>query len=598
MRRWHVWAAAASVALVLFLAGWLVLAPGWAVAVAGDAVAAQLGRRLEVAGGAHLQVSPSLAVRLDGVKLAGAADDADALVTAASMTIPVSLGQLLGRSLDVSNVALEGASIGFLIDDRGKANWQFAPPTAGNSVRIRLGGSNLRYFDARNGQAFSMSDASLAIDIAANGEMAVRGTAAVKGRLARLEAVIRSLARVHGDGSPFDLNLSAPDLSFVFNGRLATARVLSLSGTASVSGPSLHGALRWAGIATGREGGSDGFSLGGAFDSAGRAFAMKQADLAYGPHAAHGGLSLDTRSETPKFEAVLAIDRLDLDAFLPESGATPGEWGRNPLGLGAIRSADAAISIAAKTTALRRRETGPAQVSVTVAGGRLDSRLSFPAIAGGIAEVQASIDATATPPDLSLSVRAERADVAQLLPLAGLDWLSGRGDVSVSLQAAGNTQQELVGTLRGEASTNLTAGAIAGTDIAATLSEASQRIVEGWAPTEQARTKADTLFARFTLADGIASLAEFTLRNSTLTMTAKGDVDLLRRSLDLRADPRLFTGTEGQTAGLPVAVVVSGPWQHPVIHPDMKDIRSNPAAAFEALKTMGLSEGAAVAPGN
>lgn len=597
MRRWHVWSAAAMVALVMFLAGWLVLAPGWAIGVTRDMVAAQLGRRLDVTGRAYLQLSP-LAIRLDGVKLAGQSGDSDAFVTAASMVVPVSPGQLIGRSLELSNVSLEQASIGFLIDDRGRANWQFAQHTPGRDIRISLTDSSLRYFDSRNGQALSMSDAALAIDIAANGETTLRGTAAINGRLARVEAFIKATDRVHGDGSPFDLSLSAPDLSFVFNGRLATARVLSLSGTASVSGPGLHAALRWAGIETGREGRADDFSLTGAFDSAGRAFAMKQADIVLGPHAAQGSLSLDTRAERPKFEAVLAMDTLDLGAFLPHSGASPDGWGRNPLGLGAIRSADAAIAVTAQKATYANRETGPAKVTAAIAGGRLDCRLDFPAIAGGAADIQASIDAAATPPAVSLAVRAEDVDLAQLLPLAGLDWLSGRGSAAVSIQAAGNTQQELVGTSRGEASAKLSGGAIAGTDIAATLSEASQRIVEGWALKEPAQTNADSLSARFTIADGIATLGEFSLRNSILTMTATGEVDLLRRSLDLKADPRLFTGTEGQTVGLPVPIVVSGPWRRPLIHPDLKDIRTNPAEVFEALKTMGLPEGAAVAPGN
>lgn len=40
MRRLHVWAAAAVAALVVLLAGWLVLAPGWAATVLRDKVQA------------------------------------------------------------------------------------------------------------------------------------------------------------------------------------------------------------------------------------------------------------------------------------------------------------------------------------------------------------------------------------------------------------------------------------------------------------------------------------------------------------------------------------------------------------------------------
>ena len=59
---------------------------------------------------------------------------------------------------------------------------------------------------------------------------------------------------MHEDGSPFQLNFDAPDLGVTFEGRLATAKTLSLVGTVSLSGTSLHQALDWMGVDTGRDG--------------------------------------------------------------------------------------------------------------------------------------------------------------------------------------------------------------------------------------------------------------------------------------------------------------------------------------------------------
>jgi AsmA protein len=66
----------------------------------------------------------------------------------------------------------------------------------------------------------------------------------------------------------------------------------------------------------------------------------------------------------------------------------------------------------------------------------------------------------------------------------------------------------------------------------------------------------------------------------------------LRQAIDLKVDPRLLdatsTATAPQFATFPVAVQVKGPWVGPRIYPDMPGILEDPAAAYAALKKLGL----------
>lgn len=161
------------------------------------------------------------------------------------------------------------------------------------------------------------------------------------------------------------------------------------------------------------------------------------------------------------------------------------------------------------------------------------------------------------------------------------------------LAGTGDTQQEIFGTLKGTAEITLTDdGAVAGLAIPTLLGEASQRVVEGWPGSGGGCTnRFQSAGGAFSVADGIAAPVDrLSLVSPELNMTARGDIDLLRRALDLRADPWLVTGSAGGTAALPVSMRIEGAWAAPRIYPDLPGILDNPAAAFDTLRTMGLPQ--------
>ena len=125
----------------------------------------------------------------------------------------------------------------FLIDREGHSSWvgKGKAPRAGwlnpdtsaspkEPLTLLVENGSANFLDERNGQAFSLEDASANITIGDETELDVFGTALLNGQLARIEAQVKSMRRVGEDGSPFDLTVTAPALTVNFTGRLATPK--------------------------------------------------------------------------------------------------------------------------------------------------------------------------------------------------------------------------------------------------------------------------------------------------------------------------------------------------------------------------------------
>lgn len=574
MQRLHVWMAAAAGLVAMVLLAWLALAPGWAVGAVQRAMADELGREFG-AKSASLEFTPRLAVRFDGISLSNPADPDTPFLIAASLRLPLSLGQLLTHEIALETVELDSPDIAFTINDRGEASWDVPGDTL---VSLAIRNGTLRYFDARNGQSYAMAGADLSASLSLTGEMEVSGTAVVKGRLARISAYIKSLPRAHHDGTPFDLTFEVPELSVAFSGQLSTARVLSLSGRLSLDSGDFMTAARWTGIPIAAAGFGSGH-LSGALQAAGHALALHQTEAALGPWRGTGDLALDLRGAVPKLQANLRVPALDLAAILPATGGHPGEWGTAPLGLAALKAVDAEAVIEVKALSFAALAAGPSQLSLHLAGGQLDAVVDASAVAGGRARVSLAIDGAAMPPGVALGFVSEHTDAAALLqPVAGVSWLAGSGAIRANLSGSGNTQQEIVGSLSGSAELALAGGAISGIDATAGLATLSTSMLQGWPGGDTAFA---ALSASFTVADGIAALTALNLDGPQMSLGARGEIDLLRRALELRADPKL----KPDGSGLPVAVVVAGPWAAPRIYPDLPEFPANPAAGFAKLKT-------------
>jgi AsmA protein len=121
------------------------------------------------------------------------------------------------------------------------------------------------------------------------------------------------------------------------------------------------------------------------------------------------------------------------------------------------------------------------------------------------------------------------------------------------------------------------------------ISKVRSAVSDGWGKGPENLSSFDDAAASFLIEDGVARSEDVKVESSAFHVSGSGEVDLLRRALDFKFDPALVTGS-GQTTRLPVQVVVKGPWHGPKIYPNLEGILDNPEAAYDALRSLGVSE--------
>ena len=582
MNERHLVAAAAAMTLLVAVVtiSWVVLSPGWAVQALAGIAQQQLGRAFSANGGADLDFSP-LTISIEEPVLAGHSDSVGSLMTAKSLVMPISLRQIIARRPDVSKITLNEAEFALLVDERGQASWDFPGMAAGRAMDLILKQASFRYFDARNGQALKVANVDGLMKIGADGSVNFEGTAVINSLVSRIAFRLKSLPRVNADGSPLEIAIESQPHAASFSGRLSTAKVLNLAGPVSITSSAPAGIARMAGIPLAEAATMPGpLNLNGALDSAGRAFAIRNAAVTFGQFRAVGEVVADLRGDRPKLQANLEADTLWLDALLPPADAEPGAWGRAGLPVERLRAIDAEVSILARGATFRGYDAGATRMAATLNAGKLEASAATRLANGGTLSFTATADAVVLPPAGTFTLKAENAELAPLIgALGGVTALEGTGTLALDLAAQGRTQEELIGTLKGTASLALNGGRIAGMDIGGMLGALRERILDGWTAVSGS-TQIDTLTASLTLADGLATVTEAKATLPGVQLALTGTADVLRRAVDLKVDM-----LPPETAPLPVPVIIRGNWSQPRIYPDIPDILNNPEGGFARLRT-------------
>ncbi len=549
----------------------LTMSPDFAVAQLQTYVTEHTARSLTVSGGAHIEFTPSLAIRLDDVTLSNPPGMEGRLVSAGSLRLPIAYGDLMQRRLPVGRVTLTDANFNFVIDGDGRANWTASggkSDAGGTAFSFVLENASAAFLDQRHGQAFGLNEIDAAAEISEAGELTLHGNAAIAGQRAKFEAYVKSPARAAGEGSPATLNFESPLLNASFDGRLAAKDQLGLAGQVTANAADLRAAARWLGAAPGGERGFKNFTLSGKLDGAGKTFKLRKTEVGFDAFKGTGVAILDFGKPVPSVAVSLDADAVDLNPYLapnaaPESEPAEGAsaWNAAPLGYGALRGVDIKVQLAAKKVVYGAVETGPATIEAALAEGRLNASIADVALYGGKADVQIVLDGSGETPGMEVTFTARGVAARDFLgDFAGLDRIEGEALLTAVLKSRGNSQQEMISTLRGPAAIKISKGSIRGLDASAAAAAAVEAPLSGWPLRESNATEFDTLSAEFAVDDGIASLSAFTLDGDGLNLTGRGDVDLLRRNLDLA-----FAVGLGAADVAPVNIGVTGPWDRPKI---------------------------------
>ena len=297
------------------------------------AVKKATGRDLAIEGPIRLSILPLPRVTVSGISFSNAPGArTPAMVTVRTATARPSLLALLTGRLALSEVTLVEPRIALEIDAQGKANWDFAAPSAPGAApaapagppiavgRIVLVDGAVSFADARAGSAATVEkiDANASIG-SPEGPFAVAGSATVNREPLKLDA---SVGAKSAKGHDVRLALQAGGGKLAFDGTLsALGPEARLIGKASSSAENLVSFAETLAQAAGQPEPAlppllaGRFAFAGDVDLSATALAARDFALTLGEDKTTGSVAV-TLKPTLAIDARLSASRLDLDRWL------------------------------------------------------------------------------------------------------------------------------------------------------------------------------------------------------------------------------------------------------------------------------------------
>ncbi len=337
---------------------------------------------------------------------------------------------------------------------------------------------------------------------------------------------------------------------------------------------------------------------------------------------AKGTFTVDPGAAKPVLTADLAIDRLDLNAYLPASDAAAKPsantaspqpatgkdaskpdivvaatsdpatgWSNAPIDVSALKLADADVALTLGALQFQNVKVGRSVVAATLKDGTLRTRFNELALYGGKGTGTVLIEAKLAAPKIETSFALKSVQVQPLLQdAAGIGRVSGRGNVSFGFTGTGRNQRDIVKTLNGTGKIEVADGAVAGYDVSAILKNLQLGNFPGLKDDPTAKTAFNSLTASATTTNGVLASDDLNVVSPALRMTGAGKVFLPSRLIDYRVKPAILaeaeaTDTTASTGNaLAVPVHITGPWAKPNLSLDLGEIAKNPGAAVNAVK--------------
>ncbi len=590
------------------------------------------GRDLRI-GGIEFSVFPRIELEAEDVAFANPPGAATPnMVELEELRIHLEFLPLLSGELAIDSFVLLDPVIHLEIDKKGRPNWVFAeaaaeaaadgregtggPPSL-SELRlgdIRLDNGSLTFLDARSGEKQEVRQIDMALSLPdLDSPFAAAGKATWNGETVTLEIGIEAPRKLlSGRASGIDVAVTAKPLSLGFKGAVAMAEVAKVEGEVDLKVPSVRGLAAWTGNPV--EPAADNLgpmSIKGKLAVDGPRVSFTDARMGLDAIKAGGQLVLDVKGAKPFVKGRLDVDRLDLNPYLPEGVAGEPEkaepdWSDAPIDVSALNALNAQLDLSVDSIAVGQMQMGKGVLEIDLKDGKLFADLKRLALYGGNGEGRIVLDGGGEGVRMEKVFKLTGVQAEPLLhDAADFGRLSGTLSAEIALSGHGRSQREIVGTLSGKGGVTFRNGAIAGINLGAMVRNVSTAFLDSGAGEPQ-KTDFAELSATYTIAKGIVTNTDLSLKSPLLRVAGAGTVDIPKRTVDYRIEPKVAMTTEGQggdkeAAGVMVPVLVQGPWTDLGYRPDLAGLLGrnlgDPAKALETVtgtppaKALGIVKG-------
>ncbi|UWU83475.1 AsmA family protein [Bradyrhizobium yuanmingense] len=583
-------AALLGVALIALIAtSWLINRDALRKAVEAQ-IRDVTGLELNVAGSIEISVLPASYISFRDVGLKGGGTSAPALQVDV-LTANLRLLPLLLQRFEIADLTLLRPRIHVSLKPDGESNWtpfiqtiaRTMKPGAENQVsfsEIRIQDGVLDYEDVATRANEKLEDIDLSLawpsisrSFAATGQFDWRGER-VDGSISFSDFV----AALSGDRSGLKARIASAPLKLAFDGSVANRTSAMMEGTLTVDSPSLRNALRWTGQPQPGSGGFGRFVLKARANVVGASIALTNVNVELDGNAAEGVMTYANNGRQT-LQATLAADALDFTPYISTfrllaSGAR--DWNRQLFDLQGLSTTDLDMRLSAAKLTVGPTRLGRTAIGANLRNGTLALSVGEAQVYGGIAKGSFGIARSDTVADIKAQFQFTDVDLqACATELFGLNKLSGRGNINVSLFASGSSPFGLVQSLDGSATVTGHNGAIAGFNAEQLLKRLERRPLSGGGNFRSGSTPYDKLTIAVKFSDGIATAEDIRIEGPAAKITLTGTASVPAREYDMKGVASLNTAS-----GFQLPFMVQGPWDDPLIFPDPESlIRQSPAAS-------------------
>ena len=562
-----------------------------------QAVEAQIravtGLDLVVKGNIDISVFPASYVSFHDVGLKGGGT-ADPALAVDVLTANLRLLPLLLQRFQIADVMMLRPHIHVVREADGASNWtpfiqtiaRAMKPGADNQVsfsEIRIEDGVLAYEDAANHVTEALDDIDLSLawpsisrSFAATGQFDWRGER-VDGSISASDFV----AALSGDRSGLKARLASAPLKLAFDGTVADRTSMMMEGTLTIDSASLRNALRWIGQAPPGSGGFGRFALKARANVVGASMALTNVNVELDGNVAEGVMTYSNNGRQT-LQATLAAGALDFTPYISTfrllaSGAH--DWNRQLFDLNSLSTTDLDMRLSAARVTVGSTRLGRTALGANLRGGALALSVGEAQMYGGIARGSFGVARADTVADVKAQFQFTDVDLqACASELFGVNKLSGRGNLNVSLEASGSSPFGLAQSLDGTANLTGHDGAISGFNVEQLLKRLERRPLSGAGNFRSGSTPFDKLTVALKFSEGIATVEDIRMDGPAARLTLTGTASVPAREYDLKGVASLVSAPNG-APGFELPFVVQGPWEDPLIFPDPESlIRRSPAS--------------------
>jgi AsmA protein len=560
-------------------------------------------------------------VRLDGpvIELRVDAQGRRSWDFAAWQERPIRLAQAGGRANDAGLESASGSEGG-----RGR----LLPASS-----VRIVDATVRYVDERSGTSQELTglDADLTADDATN-TLDAKGSLTWTGEKLGFEAKLSPADTLIGRGTAkLALRIAGRPIEATYDGAVGLGRELGADGTINVRAASWADLVQWAGkqrIAAAETGA---LAVSVRVAAADRRVALDDLSATLGDSSLTGSLAVETGGARPHVSGRLQLSELDFGRLLMRpgrsepagggAGATadpigdllqgkgggpakapqvrgftkrsgPKGWSDEIIDLAPLGLADADLKLSVDRLVYKNVTTGQSRLALALQDRVAKITLEDVQLYSGRARGLLTLDGRGQMAATAVNVALDEVSALPLLTDAlEFGWLDGRGTIAVALAGQGQSERQIVESLRGKVELSVSNGAIVGVDVGRMLGGIEKGRFSGLRTNPEDRTPFSEFGGSFVIANGVAQNQDLKLNSPHLQVSGSGSANLAQRQVDYIVRPKIAASHSGDgsvvsLAGLEVPVHVEGPWEKPTFTPDVKSVLGSEQAG-EAIKQIG-----------